>query len=160
MRIAKRAEEATLAGSCTARAANMFERPACVIGQAAPFTLLVAEPSQAGIGAAGQSVIGELVDPLCGSALRRQIGADRPQEQHHRGQRAWKSAHSPSTSASQHCNLWLKSRATMTANWGRAKSDLPNEEKVLQGSSRPQSCASHRARCAIGEQASCLQSRA
>ena len=65
----------------------MLKRPARVISQTVPFTLLIAEPSEDRICAAGQSMIGDLIDPLCGRALRRQIGASRPREHRYRGQR-------------------------------------------------------------------------
>src|SRR5262249_35806032 len=90
-RRAERPEQPTLA--CTRTAADMLERPAHALRQTAPLALLVAEPAKAGIRTARQSVIGELVDPLCGSALRRQVTGSRPREHRHRGQRKWKRAH-------------------------------------------------------------------
>src|SRR5262249_7695841 len=109
----------------------MLKCPARVIGQAAPFALLIAEPSEARVCAAGQSMIGDLVDPLCDAALRRQIGASRPREHRHRGQREWKSAHSLSPAPPQTAIDGLHV-ATMTANWGTAKIDLLHQEKADQ----------------------------
>src|SRR5262245_40470445 len=120
----ERPEQPTLA--CTRTAAHMLERPARALGQTAPLALLVAEPTQAGIRAARQSTVGDLVDPLRGSALRRRVAGSRPREHRHRGQRKWKRAHL----APQHLGSALSkfsgshgllSGPTMTANWGVAR---------------------------------------
>src|SRR5262249_16086324 len=77
----ERAEQGALAGVRRGGASvNMLKRPARVIDQAAPLALLIAEPSEARLCAAGQTVIRDLLDPLRRTALRRQIRNSRPRE--------------------------------------------------------------------------------
>jgi hypothetical protein len=103
----------------------MLERLALPLGQATPFTLLIGEPSQADERIAGEPLIGNLVDPLSGTALRhRAIGSSPYEDEGYSGQREGKFPHGPCSSTVQIQFHALDDIATMTRNCGVAKNDL------------------------------------
>ena len=100
MRRAEGPEQSAMAGASASGATpDMLDRHALAIAQAAPFALLVAEPSQIGERAAGEPLIGDPVDPLPGTALRqRKIGPGPDQGERRCSQREEELTHAPRSS--------------------------------------------------------------
>ena len=87
-------------GSAGGASPGMLERPALRLGQAAPLAIVEAEPFQSGVRITGEPSIGDLVDPLSGTALRqRTIGSSRYEHERHSGQRKEEFPHKPRTFA-------------------------------------------------------------